>query len=147
MRIRRRQHEMRLEMMPLLDVVFLLLTFFIFSMVLMVRVDLMDISLPALQSGRPSETTTAVTITIDRESQIAVNGDSVTVEEIPDTVRPLLAEYSDARLFVAIDQDSRAGEVLRVVDILRASDLRNFSVVSLPSETIDTINAGESPTG
>ena len=123
--------------MPLLDVVFLLLTFFIFSMVLMVRVDLMDISLPALLSGHPTEPTTAVTITINKDSEVAVNGERVTIEEIPDKVRPLLSQASDVRLFVAVDQESRAGTVLQVVDVLRGSEMRNFSVVSLPAQAPD----------
>ncbi len=39
LRIRRPQHEARVEIMPLIDVIFLLLTFFIYAMVLMVRAE------------------------------------------------------------------------------------------------------------
>jgi len=38
-RIRRSQHDVRIETMPLIDVVFLLLTFFIYAVAVMDRVD------------------------------------------------------------------------------------------------------------
>ena len=40
--LRRSEHETRVEMMPLIDVVFLLLTFFIYAMVLMVRAEVQE---------------------------------------------------------------------------------------------------------
>ena len=43
------------ELTPLIDVVFLLLTFFILAAVLMVRVDVLGIRLPTLAAGTPLE--------------------------------------------------------------------------------------------
>ena len=43
--LRRSEHETRVEMMPLIDVVFLLLTFFIYAMVLMVRAEVLPVPL------------------------------------------------------------------------------------------------------
>ena len=47
-KLRTSLHEPRLEMTPLLDVVFLLLTFFAFSMLVMVRADVVDVDLPVI---------------------------------------------------------------------------------------------------
>ena len=49
--IRRTDHEMRIEIMPLIDVIFLLLTFFIYAMVLMVRAELLPVEMHQFSSG------------------------------------------------------------------------------------------------
>ena len=52
---RRQPIEPRLELTPLIDVVFLLLTFFVFAMVLSARLEVTDVRLPArARASRPS---------------------------------------------------------------------------------------------
>ena len=53
LRIRRNTHDFRIEIMPLIDVIFLLLTFFIYAMVLMVRAELLPVEMHAFASGEP----------------------------------------------------------------------------------------------
>ena len=48
--IRRTDHEARVEIMPLIDVIFLLLTFFIYAMVLMVRAALLPVEMHGFSS-------------------------------------------------------------------------------------------------
>jgi biopolymer transport protein ExbD len=43
--------EPRFELAPLLDVIFLLLTFFLYSQVLLTRVDILPINLPTFSGG------------------------------------------------------------------------------------------------
>ena len=53
--IRRHDLAPRVEMMPLIDVVFLLLTFFIYSFVMMVRAEVLPVVLTPLGTGgRPT---------------------------------------------------------------------------------------------
>ena len=62
--LRRPQHETRIEIMPLIDVIFLLLTFFIYAMVLMVRAELLPVEMHAFASGEPAQVPPAVAITM-----------------------------------------------------------------------------------
>ena len=48
--LRRTDHDTRVEMMPLIDVGFLLLTFFIYAMVLMVRAEVLPVPLESYAS-------------------------------------------------------------------------------------------------
>ena len=43
--IRRTEHETRIEMMPMIDVIFLLLTFFIYAMALMIRAEMLPMEM------------------------------------------------------------------------------------------------------
>jgi len=49
--LRRPDHAPRLEMMPLIDVIFLLLTFFIYQMVVMRPVDTLGVELAPVAGG------------------------------------------------------------------------------------------------
>ena len=77
--LRRPQHETRVEIMPLIDVIFLLLTFFIYAMVLMIRAELLPIKMHAFASSEPATVPPAVTITIDRTGELFFNREPITM--------------------------------------------------------------------
>ncbi|MDA1008519.1 MAG: biopolymer transporter ExbD [Planctomycetota bacterium] len=64
-RVRRPTWDARIELAPLLDIVLLLLMFFIYACLLMVRVDLMPMELRTFQSGVGAKPVPAATIAID----------------------------------------------------------------------------------
>ncbi|MFZ9690671.1 MAG: ExbD/TolR family protein [Phycisphaerales bacterium] len=80
LRVRRTQQELRVEITPMIDVIFLLLTFFIYSMVLMVRVDLLPIELRQFVSGRPATPAPATTITLDLEGSLYLDREKTTID-------------------------------------------------------------------
>ncbi len=90
--IRRTDHETRIEIMPLIDVIFLLLTFFIYAMVLMVRAELLPVDMHHFSSGEPTTVPPAVAITIDRNGSLFLNREPIAME----AVRERLATYKDA---------------------------------------------------
>ena len=85
--IRRPQHEARIEIMPLIDVIFLLLTFFIYAMVLMVPAHLLPMEMHPFSSGVPARVPLAVVISVDRNGSLSLNREQIAME----TVRPRLA--------------------------------------------------------
>jgi biopolymer transport protein ExbD len=77
MRIRRPEHESRIEIMPLIDVIFLLLTFFIYAMVLMIRAELLPIEMQAFASGEPAKPAPAITVSINEEGKLFVDREQI----------------------------------------------------------------------
>ncbi|MDP7029382.1 MAG: biopolymer transporter ExbD [Phycisphaerales bacterium] len=63
---------MRIELMPLIDVIFLILTFFVYAMVLMVRVDMVPVPLESYGSGESTEPDPAVAITLKLDGTVWV---------------------------------------------------------------------------
>ena len=64
----------------MIDVIFLLLTFFIYSMVLMVRVDLLPIELRQFVSGQPATPAPATTLTLDLEGSLYLDREKTTID-------------------------------------------------------------------
>lgn len=133
-RIRRTSPEPRMEMTPLLDVVFLLLTFFVFALLLMVRADVLNVSLPRLGAATPATGVDTITITIDEAGAAYIDGVAVDVESIADQVAERLAERPDARLLIAVDTRSRSATLMQIVNDLVAAEITNFALLGRTHE-------------
>jgi len=124
--------EPRLELTPLIDVVFLLLTFFIFSVAMMVRADTLDITLPSVRSGQPAEPSEIVAITVLQDGSVRVDGEPVADADLGARYTELAA--SGQRVLVAADQRAASGDLLRVLDALAGAGVQNVGVVGRPEE-------------
>ena len=71
----------------MIDVIFLLLVFFIYAMVLMVRVDLVPMELQSFQTGEPAEPAPAATISIDLDGNIFLDRTPVDLDELANSVK------------------------------------------------------------
>lgn len=138
--------ELRLELTPLIDVVFLLLTFFVFSMVLMVRAQVLDVELPALTAGRAGERTESITVAIDQSGGVFVDGRAVSIEDLPNAVaqrREDAGAGAEVPILIAVDAGGRAGRLIEVADVLTGAGITRFSVVGQPEDTAPTIRPAE----
>ena len=101
--LRRSEHETRVEMMPLIDVVFLLLTFFIYAMVLMVRAEVLPVPLESYVSGSPAEPRPSISVTIAVDGNIYVNQVVADLENVATTVSQQLETEPDAVIYVVVE--------------------------------------------
>lgn len=145
-RIRRSMPEVRLEMTPLIDVMFLLVTYFVYALVLMVRADVIDLSLPSLGSGHPA-TGTAITIAIDGSGAIVLDGEPVSIDALAERVRSRQAESPHATLLLAFDTQGKMGAGLEVIDTLMGAGITRFSMVGKPSERDSSTSEVAPPQG
>lgn len=137
-RLPRRAPEVRVELTPLIDVVFLLLTFFVFAIVLMVRVDALDVRLPELTGDANAPEGTLVTVKVNRAGEIFVNGEPTDLEGLPDAAQTAVdaatVGQTTPRLVLAIDTDAPAGTLIAVGGELARNGLGGFSLIGTPAE-------------
>jgi biopolymer transport protein ExbD len=131
-RVRRNMPEVRLEMTPLIDVVFLLLTFFVFSIVLMVRAERLEIVVPELVQGEPIEAGSGITVGVSRDGEYFVNQDPVGIDDLAGAVRTRLGEQPGSVLSIAADEGAPWGAVMAVVERLKAEGLTTFNLIGSP---------------
>ncbi|MHC5002627.1 MAG: ExbD/TolR family protein [Planctomycetota bacterium] len=101
--LRRTDHEARVEIMPLIDVIFLLLTFFIYAMVLMIRAELLPMQLQAFGAGEPARPAAAATISILLDGTLHFNREPVQMEELPDRIAAARATDPDTKVYLALE--------------------------------------------
>ena len=128
----------RIEMTPLLDVVFLLLTFFIFSLVLMVQANVLPVTLPKLSAAQPSKDPKIAGITIDADNRIHLNRKPVSDDELRSRLLEFSKQTPPPAVYVALEAEGagvdRGPTLVRMIDLLRSSGIENFYVVG---ESVD----------
>ncbi len=128
-RVRRMGDDARVELTPMIDVVFLLLTFFVFSIVLMIRADVLDVQLPELTAGENAERVTPITIAIDAQGSVFVNSEQIAQDQIIPAVSALRDESPGSPILLAVDVRSDAGVLIELADALVGAEMGDFSIV------------------
>ena len=128
---------MRIEMMPLIDVIFLLLTFFIYAMVLMVRAELLPMDLQRFEAASAATPGPAVTISIDLAGRLYVDRQSVAIEDLLDEVKSVVSRDPRTKVYLALaageGEMDRAPVLTEVWDRLKDSGL-DINFVGRPKE-------------
>lgn len=110
----------RVEMIPILDCIFILLVFFIYSMLAMTVQRGMVVQLPGASAGATViNRDDAVVITITEQGEMQVNDQLVTVETIGGALDNALAALETPRVVINGDAGARHGRVVDVLDLLR----------------------------
>ncbi len=134
--LRRTENEPRIEIMPMIDVIFLLLTFFIYAMVLMVRAELLPLQLPEFASGEPATIPPAVTISIDHQGRLFLDREPITVDEVVGRLRKIKDEDPETVIFLAAQERGTVDRLplfLELYDELAFAGLE-IKLVGRPSE-------------
>lgn len=126
----RRKRTPTINITPLIDVMFLLLIFFMVSSTF--KQDLgIDITLPQAESGSTQQVT-SYQITVDREGQTYFAGEKVNEEALRRKLTEIVAADPDAPLVLRADDGADFGRVLRVIDIARGLNAGNLVIPTDP---------------
>ena len=137
--IRRNDHAARIEMLPLIDVVFLLLTFFIFSMLVMVRLDVLKVNLAPLAVATAADPSRveSLTVTIDAHGKLFLDDEQVTVDGLLKKLTPPDGADESPMLYVAMSKEwqvDRAPVLLYLVKRFVDSGFSRYTFVGPPPE-------------
>jgi len=121
----------QLDMAPLIDVVFLLLIFFMLTSTFFVP-EAIDLSLPQSKSAVVSDSP-SITLTLDHLGVLNLNGDRVALKDLRAALAPLLK--TDGSLAVALKSDARTAvqQLIEVMDEVRAAGGNNIALFTTPA--------------
>jgi len=126
-------------MMPLIDVVFLLLTFFIYAMVLMVRAEVLPVPLETYVSGTAAEPRQTISVTIAVDGNIYVGKVIVPLENVAEAVEEQHEIMPKAAIYLVVEDGEaivdRGPLLTGTWDQLRNAGLEIF-LVGAPSKEI-----------
>mgnify|MGYP005628713453 CR=1 FL=1 len=115
------------DLTPLVDVVFLLLIFFMVSTVFVDFKRQMDISLPSSKSSVPSKIKEPVKVELTVDKQVFLNGKKITLEEFESALSKIsLSKTSSA--VIRADKNLPYGNVIKVMGILQNAKILDIGV-------------------
>ena len=119
------------QMTAMMDIIFLLLCFFITTSVFSQWEYEIDITLPTAQSSKvPSRLPGEIIINIARDGNISVNQQVLTVELLRGRLDRLARYFPGQPVVLRADKETRYEDLIKVVDVCRQADIWNFSMAT-----------------
>jgi len=107
------------NVIPLLDVLFALLTFFVLSSLFLNRTQGLPVNLPQAKSAVQQKTIARATISINNKTEVFLNKQKIKISEVSDRVKKLLEPNKDLVVVLNADRTVQHGEVVQIMDQLR----------------------------
>lgn len=129
MRRGRRGHdEQGVDISPLIDMVFILLIFFMVTTTFVKDADV-EIERPSAASAKPSSTK-AIRVTLDRQGEVYVDARPVRPWMLQSTVREQLRAGADRPVLVITDNGVQVQKLIDVVDQCRLAGAKDVAVAT-----------------
>lgn len=129
MRYREREDtEQEINMSPLIDMVFILLIFFMVSATFVKDMDL-EIQRPKASSSTPASTK-AIRVFIDNNGETYLDGQPVRSWVIQSRLRDLLRQGTNSSVLIVTDEHVPASKLIEVVDQCRLAGAGDVGVVT-----------------
>ncbi|MCK5679873.1 biopolymer transporter ExbD [bacterium] len=130
----RSRDEVQLDMTPLVDVVFLLLIFFMLSTSLSVNPGI-KIDLPKASAEQVKKKKTTLRVAIEAGGGIFLEGKKLTIKQLREKFAAVgKAKGDDALVVIEADKKVYHGLVVRVMDAAKSSGLNKLAIATQPED-------------
>ena len=119
--------EARIEIIPLIDIMFFLLAAFMLVSLSMVHLKAVKVNLPTSTTATSENQKNLVSLTVNKSGLAFLDGKPVGEHELPKILSARLQADADIRVFISGDEDARHGDVMRILDIVRASGIQKVA--------------------
>ncbi len=127
--------EVRIEIVPLIDVIFCILTFFILAAVSLTRQQAINVDLPQASTGAP-QMQDMLLVSIDSIGQIYIEQQPVTLQQLTDVLGQYEQAVPEGLLVLYASRNARYAEVVEVLDLLRSVGGDRVALATLPETSI-----------
>jgi len=108
-----------INIVPMIDVIFAILTFFIISSLDLIRLESIPVNLPKASTSKLVQDKPLV-LTIDRENNIFLENKPIDPALLVDQIKNVITNKSTDILVISADKEIAYGEVVDVIDQIRS---------------------------
>jgi len=124
---RAEQENLEPDMTPMLDIVFILLIFFIVT-TSFVKEEGLVINRPKLNKSNTDNNSPSIIIEVSDTGLITFNGKQVDIERIPARIESFLAKNETTNAIVIPEYDTRHEDVVNIIDQIKVFDHLTVSI-------------------
>lgn len=126
----------RIEIIPLIDIIFFLLATFVMVSLSMVKNHAMLVRLPAAATGTAQDRADFAAITITEKGDVFFNKEPVSAEQLDVALKELLASRPDPRVFINGDSRAQFGRAIAVLDQVRQLGISRIAIETQPKSAV-----------
>ena len=109
----------QINIVPMIDVVFAILTFLIVSSLSLSKSEGLPVNLPKASTSQVQDSPAKITVTLDAQGKFMVDKKLVNLDQIESTVRQVMGSNQSALIVLNADKSVYHGNVVEVMDRLR----------------------------
>ncbi len=126
--LKEQDEDVGLSLTSLIDVIFLLLIFFIVTTTLIDPTKKLEIQLPEAKAASPDSESIPVTIELGRRGAVTLNGKAVRLNTLERRLKELAKGTKKKSAIVRADRRLDYGQVVKVLGICRASGFLDIGI-------------------
>ena len=127
------EKNLEINIVPMIDVIFSILAFFIISTLFLTRSEGLPVNLPEANTSQ-QQSKIEITVTIQENGNIAFNEENVSLEQLVTKTQQAAANSQETIVVVKADEAVSHGEVVTVMDNLRGVEGVKLAIATTPSE-------------
>ena len=117
----------RIEMIPLMDCIFLLLIFFIYIMISMTLNRGIKVDLPSAVTSAISRED-YISITVDKKNRVYLNKKEVRIKDLLSEIEAISSGMPTKPILINGDKESDLGMAITILDLLRSRGIHEVSI-------------------
>jgi len=117
-----------LDIAPLIDIVFLLLVFFMLTSTFMVP-EAIELALPESSSASAMDTT-AIIVSLNQTGELALNGESIELKQLQQAIMPLIKQNTASAITLKSDARTEVQLLLKIMDEIREAGGTNVALAT-----------------
>ena len=128
--------EARIEIIPLIDIMFFLLAAFMLVSLSMVNLKGVKVNLPTATTATADSARNLARVSVDATGLIYLDDQLVGNHELALGLSARRQDRPELRVLVSGDRDARHGDVIRALDLVRAAGIQQvaFEIRSIPAQ-------------
>ncbi len=111
----------RIEIIPLIDIMFFLLASFMMVSLSQVHMKGMKVNLPTGVSGETQNKRDYISLSVDRDGYFYFDKEKMDIEKLTETMQQVHQTSPDAKVFVRGDTEALHGNVIRLLNVIRSA--------------------------
>ncbi|MEO0538002.1 MAG: biopolymer transporter ExbD [Cyanobacteria bacterium P01_A01_bin.123] len=112
------ERRFQINIVPMIDIIFAVLAFFILSTLFLTRAEGLPVNLPSAATSEPQQDLTIV-VSLNADGAIFLNDTAVNITTLRDDISQLMAAGQSPQVTLRADESVTHGRVITVMDTLR----------------------------
>jgi biopolymer transport protein ExbD len=125
----------RIEIIPLIDIMFFLLASFMLVSLTMINMKGIDVNLPTATSAQPNTKPDFTMVSVDAIGDIYIEKEKVEKDDVLPRLQKMYEANHDVRIFIRADKDATYENIVFVLDKVRTAGIQKVGLEIKAYET------------
>ena len=127
------EKDIQINILPMIDIIFVILSFFIISSLYLVKLESIPLNLPKAETSK-NELNDPIIVSMDIEGKIYINKNYSDKKSFEFDLKKLISKKDKNFILIRADKEIRYGEFIYVLDILRKYKNLKIAVSTEPNQ-------------